>query len=86
MATGGDSGGAAGDVPMPWCSDSTAVTGTKKPRKPRLTDEGAYAAFITGVKAVIAKMKPLKLRERITQLVEKWSESTSLVPVSKFTV
>jgi len=71
MATGGDSGGAEGDVPMPGCSDWTAVTGTKKPRKQRITDEGAYVAYITGVDAVIAKMNPLKLREGITQLVVK---------------
>jgi len=71
MATGGDSGGAEGDVPMPGCSDWTAVTGTKKPRKPRMTDEGDYVAYITGVDAVNAKMNPLKLCEGITQLVGK---------------
>jgi len=71
IATGGDSGGAEGDVPMPGCSDWTAVTGKKKPRKPRMTDEEAYVAYITGVDAVIAKINPLKLREGITQLVGK---------------
>jgi len=39
MATGGESGGAEGDVPMPRCSDWTAVTGTRKER--RQIDRGA---------------------------------------------
>jgi len=39
------------------------VTGTKKPRKLRMSDEGAHVAYITGIEATIAKMTPLKLCE-----------------------
>jgi len=65
MATGSELGGAEGDVPMPACSDWTAVTGTKRTRKPRIVDENAHIVYITGKDTNLSKINPIALSEKI---------------------
>jgi len=65
MATGGDSGGAESDVPMHGSSDWTAVTSTKKRRRPRIAEDNAHIVYITGKETILAKINPLALCEKI---------------------
>jgi len=57
MATGGDSGGAEGDVPMPGCSDWMAVTITRKERRQidRSADKQAHIVYMSGIENVSGK-------------------------------
>jgi len=73
MATGGDSGGAEGAVPMPGCSDWTAVTGTRKERRQidRSANKQAHIVYMTGIEKDVAKMNPLELRKKIMAKI--WS-------------